>query len=183
MGNREQEQQEFEQAFRELFVHHYERLHRYAHTLLRDQHAANDMVQAVFTRLWEKKDAVVHDKGIKSYLYRSIHNISLNELRREKSKSRYLQYRTGDPDNQSKPADTLQEQELGARIEAAVAGLPEQCRAVFLKSRREGRKYAEIAEDMNISVKTVEAQMSKALRVLREKLQDYLVFIIVTWLI
>ncbi|WP_158617985.1 RNA polymerase sigma-70 factor [Chitinophaga lutea] len=181
MGNREQ--QKFEQAFRELFVQHYERLHRYAHTLLRDEDVANDMVQAVFTRLWEKKDPVVHDSGIKSYLYRSIHNLSLNELRREKSKSRYALYRAGNADNRHLPADALQERELGARIEAAIAGLPEQCRAVFLKSRREGKKYAEIAEEMNISVKTVEAQMSKALRVLREKLQDYLVFLVITWLI
>lgn len=71
--------------------------------------------------------------------------------------------------------------ELEKHISLATGALPEQCRVIFLKSREEGKKYAEIAAELNISIKTVEAQMSKALRLMREKLADYLPTIVIMW--
>lgn len=172
-------------AFRELFVASYGNLHRYAYTMLKNEAAAEDVVQAVFARLWEKRAEMVSDAGVRSYLYRSVHNRCLNELRHQRQGDRYATYKTAGRRTEAshwQPQEQVAAKELETRIAAAMASLPEQCRLVFVKSRQEGRKYAEIAADMGISVKTVEAQMSKALRMLRLQLQDYLVCLIIFWL-
>ncbi len=166
--------------FRHLFHTCYERLHRYAYTLIQDNEEANDIVQTAFTRLWEKRDTVAFEADVPGYLYTSVHNLCLNQIRKAKSSSRYLQYKSRDQD-QYEPGGTDHKAlaaELRQRIAAATNALPEQCRIIFLKSREEGKKYAEIAAELGIAVKTVEAQMSKALRLLREELADYLVLLI-----
>ena len=167
----------------ELFLHlfHtcYEKLHRYAYTLLRDSEDANDIVQTVFARLWEKRETVVFEEDIKGYLYRSVHNLCMNNIRKDGARDRYVSYKTGNMDNSMQGATeqhTLA-RELEKHIVQATGALPEQCRVIFLKSREEGKKYAEIAVELNISVKTVEAQMSKALKLMRERLADYLLTI------
>ena len=171
-----------DQAFRQLFVTYYEKLHRYAFTLLKNDAAANDAVQSIFTRLWEKQGAIILDEGIKNYLYRSIHNHCLNIIRQGNNKDRYTLYRVNSHQNTSfsgEPEDQMVARELQTKIRAVTESLPAQCKIVFLKSRDEGKKYAEIAAELGISIKTVEAQMGKALKVLREKLQEYLVIFIV----
>jgi RNA polymerase sigma-70 factor (ECF subfamily) len=169
------------ELFRHLFHTCYEKLHRYAYTLLQDSQDANDIVQSAFTRLWEKRDTVIFEEDIKGYLYRSVYHLSLNHIRKDRAKARYVQYKEKDHDHLAQGGAELKTlaTELGERISLAIGALPEQCRIVFLKSREEGKKYSEIAEELGISVKTVEAQMSKALRLLREKLADYLVLILV----
>lgn len=168
----------------ELFLHlfHtcYEKLHRYAYTLLRDSEDANDIVQTAFARLWEKRDTVVFEEDIKGYLYRSVHNLCMNNIRKEGARDRYMSYKSGDKDHFVRGGTEQQAlvRELEKKIAQATHALPEQCRVIFLKSREEGKKYAEIATELAISVKTVEAQMSKALRIMREMLADYLLTII-----
>lgn len=169
-------------AFRQLFITYYEKLHRYAFTLLKDEEAANDAVQSIFTRLWEKQGAIILEEGIKNYLYRSIHNHCLNVIRQGNSKEKYTLFQTHSHQNKSlsgQPEDQMVARELQIRIKTAMESLPAQCKIVFLKSRDEGKKYAEIATELNISIKTVEAQMGKALKILREKLQEYLVILLV----
>lgn len=169
-------------AFRQLFVTHYEKLHRYAFTLLKDEATANDAVQSIFTRLWEKQSAIILDEGIKNYLYRSIHNHCLNIIRQGNNRNRYTLYHINSHQNTSfsgGPENQMLARELQTKIKAATESLPAQCKIVFLKSRDEGKKYTEIAAEMNISIKTVEAQMGKALKILREKLQEYLVIFMV----
>jgi RNA polymerase sigma-70 factor, Bacteroides expansion family 1 len=173
-------------AFRQLFITHYEKLHRYAFTLLKNEAAASDAVQSVFTRLWEKQGAIILDEGIKNYLYRSIHNHCLNIIRQGNTKEKYTLYQAYNNQKTSfsgEPEEQMVARELQTRIQEAMDSLPAQCKIVFLKSREEGKKYMEIAAEMNISIKTVEGQMGKALKILREKLQEYLViFIILSWL-
>jgi RNA polymerase sigma-70 factor (ECF subfamily) len=168
------------ELFRQLFHTHYENLHRYAYTFLKDSQNANDIVQSVFTRLWEKRDTVTFDEDIKGYLYTAVHNRCLNNIRNERTKARYMEYKKTDAGSfiQDGTAYKVLVTELSKRIAQATAALPEQCRIIFLKSREEGKKYAEIAAELGISVKTVETQMSKALRILREKLADYLVLLL-----
>jgi len=174
------EKRDKSELFLQLFHTCYEKLHRYAYTLLRNSEEANDVVQTVFARLWEKRDTLVFEEDIKGYLYRSVYNGCMNNIRKEGARDRYMSYKTGDRDHfmQGGAEQQTLARELETRILQATGALPEQCRIIFLKSREEGKRYAEIAAELGISVKTVEAQMSKALKLMREKLADYLLTIV-----
>ena len=116
--------------------------------------------------------------SVKSYLYRAVRNASLNSIRHHKVRQLYTTEQEF-LSQSSEPASQLSyENELKTEIQKAIDGLPEQCRLIFKLSRFEEMKYKEIAEQLGISVKTVENQMGKALRVLREKLKDYMMHII-----
>lgn len=158
--------------FKQLFHDYYEKLHYYAYTLLKQEEEAGDVVQTAFVHLWEKMDGLEHGENIPGYLYRSVHNLSLNVLRQRRSISRAQRDPAyAGPGSASDDAgDKLSGAEWAGRIKAAIDALPEQCRLIFRKSRYEDKKYAEIAGELGISVKTVEVQMSKALKILRSKL-------------
>lgn len=160
------------------FHTYYESLHRYAFTILKDNDQAKDAVQAVFLKLWEKRSTIDEEQSVKSYLYTAVYNYCLNVKRHDKVKDRYAAESsvTGDDSNQ------LVSKEISQRIMAQVAALPPQCQLIFTKSRFEGKKYATIAAEMNLSVKTVEAQMGKALKILREKLLDLIISLIIFFL-
>ncbi len=117
---------------------------------------------------------IMIDSSLKSYLYRAVRNAALNRLKHEKVKANHVAFVTSRNENFVSPADELEETELHFRIQRALKKLPEQCRVVFEMSRFEELKYTEIAERLGISVKTVENQMGKALRIMREQLNDYL---------
>lgn len=162
-------------VFCTLFHEYHGKLHRYAFTILRDGAAAEDVVQTVFLGLWEKRESVKMEDAIGGYLYRATYTRCLNQQRDRQLRTARLH----DLARQARaPADTTAERlaarDLESRIREVLAGLPPQCREVFLKSRRDGLSYREIAEAMAISVKTVEAQMGKALRIFREALRDLL---------
>lgn len=164
-----------EQAYERLFRTYYESLCRYGYSVLKDMDEAEEIVQAVFLDLWEKRETTDIQISLKAYLYKMVYNRSLNRLKHEKVKDEYKQYNHAQINQNPAQAFHLAiENELSGRIEAAISGLPEQCQLIFRMSRFEELKYSEIAERLNLSVKTVENQMSKALRVLREKLAEYL---------
>lgn len=162
-------------VFCHLFHVYHEKLQYYAYTILKDGDAAEDIVQTVFLKLWEKKDRLLALEKIGSYLYKSTYNLSLNYKRDHKTRD----IREKEGSSTINPmVDQINEEilatELSLRINRVLEELPSQCRIIFLKSRTEGRKYLEIAKDLNLSVKTVEVQMGKALRILRERLKEYL---------
>ncbi|WP_344978174.1 RNA polymerase sigma-70 factor [Compostibacter hankyongensis] len=158
-----------------LFHAYYAKLHRYAFTMLKENSAAEDIVQTVFLKLWEKKGQLLGEEKVGSYLYKSTYNLSLNYIRDSKTRGKHKQdaAQAIDPlvDNTH---DKILATDLSLRIRGVMEELPPQCRLIFLKSRVEGKKYAEIASELNISVKTIEVQIGKALKVFREKLKDYL---------
>lgn len=162
-------------AFRQLFHLYHEKLHRYAFTIVKDNDASEDIVQVVFLNLWEKKDRLLGEEKIGSYLYKSIYNLSLNHIRNKKTKLKNTKdaSRIGDHLVQN-AADRTIANDLSTGIRQVLNSLPTQCRIIFLKSREDGKKYAEIAAELGISVKTVEAQIGKALKIFRKQLQDYL---------
>jgi RNA polymerase sigma-70 factor (ECF subfamily) len=166
-------------AFEELFRSFFPSLVLFAQKYLPDQDTAKEIVHNVFINLWEKRQQVDTGSPLKSYLFTSVHNRCLNYIRDQKKfdKDETLFQRL-DSAEFSDGVDRLEEQELEQRIYDALQALPEKCREVFMLNRFEGLKYAEIAEKLSISVKTVETQMSKALKILREKLIDYLGVII-----
>lgn len=175
----EQIQQGNESAFEELFRTYYQGLCNYGNSMLKDMDEAEEVVQNVFCQFWEKRENLDIQISLKSYLYKMVHNACLNKIKHQKVKNVYEQYKVSLGQGQSQPASHLAiENELEAKIKEAINALPEQCRIIFCLSRYEELKYAEIANQLDISVKTVENQMGKALKILREKLSDYLVLLV-----
>lgn len=140
-----------------------------------DLDEAKGLVHEVFVSVWEKFDSLPPDLNFNSYLYTAVRNRSLNYIR-DKKKNVMLEHVA--EHEMSDTSDTMVAAELEMKIEIAIQSLPEKCKEIFEMNRREGLKYAQIAEKQGISIKTVEAQMSKALNVLREQLKEFLSFII-----
>jgi RNA polymerase sigma-70 factor (ECF subfamily) len=141
---------------------------------VRDLDEAKSLVHEVFVTVWEKFDTLPSDTNYKSYLYTAVRNRSLNYIRDRKKLSILEHVKEED---YTEVNTALETSELEQRIELAIQSLPEKCRMVFELNRVEGLKYAQIADKMGISIKTVEAQMSKALSVLREHLGEFLMLI------
>lgn len=160
-------------AFEQLFKAHFAHLCHFAHQYLQDQEAAKDITQKVFLYLWENRANMDQERSLKSYLFTSVRNRCLNYLRdRQKYRSRLLDVDLEDIDIPVDAEDFALE-ELQQKIAEALAALPEKCRLVFEKSRFENKKYTEIAQELDISVKTVEAHMARALKGLKVHLKDY----------
>lgn len=160
--------------FEALFKQHYKGLHAYACTVLKDEEASEDMVQQVFFKLWQKRDSLPAIASVAAYLYRAVYNESLNYLKHSKVKQAYQSFAMHHHQEEIQPVAKSGLRELEQRLEQALMELPEACRTIFQMSRFEELKYREIAERLGLSVKTVENQMGKALRLMREKLVDYL---------
>ncbi len=159
--------------FENVFKAHFKSLHAYAFTILRDDIAAEEMVQNVFFKLWERKEKIEIETSVTAYLYRSVYYESLNYLKHIKVKEGYHHHATrNNADHDA--TDNLTLKELRTKIDEAIKELPEQCRTIFQLSRFDGLKYRVIADKLGISVKTVENQMGKALKTLRIKLVEYL---------
>lgn len=164
-----------ENAFEQVFKAYFKRLHAYAFTFLKDETMAEEIVQNVFCRIWEKKELLNGDGSLKAYLYRMVHNESLNYLKHHKVKKEYVQYYTEwMSDGYEHAEKKVLVTELEKNIGKALAELPQQCRIIFQLSRFEQLKYQQIADQLGISVKTVENQMGKALKLLRVKLVEFL---------
>lgn len=160
--------------FEMVFKKHFKSLHAYACTILRDDIMAEEMVQNVFCRLWEKVDQIQIRESVSGYLYRSVYHESLNYLKHLKVRDAYQSYAVTQIEHGSNSSNQLELSELENRLEIALQELPERCRTIFQMSRFEELKYQEIADRLDLPVKTIENQMGKALRLLRVKLADFL---------
>lgn len=125
-----------------------------------------------------KRETLQIEGSVKSYLYKAVYNASMNELKHGKIKENYLQMQARNEQIEH-PLSQSNLRELEKNIEKALMNLPEQCRLIFKMSRFEDLKYREIASVLNISPKTVENQMGKALRLMRENLADYLTILFI----
>ncbi|OOQ58662.1 RNA polymerase sigma-70 factor [Mucilaginibacter pedocola] len=172
-----------QRVFEQVFKTHFKNLHSYAYTFLKDDELAEEVVQNVFCRIWEKRGQLKTDGSIKAYLYRAVHNESLNYLKREKVKANFEVYYTGQMEQQEgESAEKVMATELEQRIRQALNELPQQCRTIFQLSRFEQLKYQQIADHMGLSVKTIENQMGKALKLMRAKLAEFLTLLFILWI-
>ncbi|MCE5347381.1 MAG: RNA polymerase sigma-70 factor [Bacteroidales bacterium] len=171
-----------ENAFKYFFDTYYEDLCNFVNSYLRDEALSEDVVQDIFIYLWEKRDSLPENCSIKSYLYTASKNKSLNHLRDTKNKNRIIDellIRT--QTNSEENADlSIEFEELMKVIYQAVEGLPAQCKTIFRLSREKGLTNKEIADELGISIKTVENQMTIAIKKLKDFLQPYhdLIFIL-----
>jgi RNA polymerase sigma-70 factor, ECF subfamily len=167
-------------AFEMLFRTYYQPLCHYAYSFLQDKEDAEEIVQSTFLMVWEKRDTLAIRTSVRPYLYAMVRNACLNVLKHQKIKQKHaveaqaMADRSHDSVNQ-----IVTSHELEYKIKEALEELPEQCRIVFKLSRFEELKYAEIADQLTISIKTVENHMGKALKIMREQLKDYLPLIMV----
>lgn len=168
-----------ETAFEMIFKEYYQSLCRYAYSFLNNREEAEEVVQASFMGFWEKREALFVNSSLKAYLYQSIRNRCLNVIKHGKVKQQHAQHEAYmRVDHAESTSDEILSNELEKRIYVAMQALPEQCRLVFKLSRFEELKYQEIADQLNISIKTVENQIGKALKIMRDQLRDYLPIIL-----
>ena len=165
-----------EQTFEKVFHTYYSQLCAFAYQYLGDHDSAEETVQDVFSNVWTKAAQIEVRTTVKSYLYGATRNACLNFLKHEKIERRYEHQEMRRTDYHE--TDFLELDELQKEIDAALDKLPEKCRQIFMMSRYEEKKYQEIADELGISVKTVETQMGRALKVMRESLGKYLPMIV-----
>ena len=162
-------------AFEEVFKMYFKNLHAYACTILKDEADAEEAVQQVFFKLWERAEHLSFSGSVAAYLYRAVHNQCLNQLKHQQVKANHQLHVAYRMKNESVNGPVkMISKELEQKIREALNELPEQCRTIFQLSRFEEMKYREIADQLDISIKTVENQMGKALKQLRLKLVDFL---------
>jgi RNA polymerase sigma-70 factor (ECF subfamily) len=168
-------------AYRDLFFTYYPRLVLFANKFTNDMDAAKDIVQDTFTALWEKAESLTIERSPSAYLFQIVRNKSLNYKRHQDIKRNVkdeIRHQINECERRvyadfKDPFHSLLEAELDKRISCVIEMLPEKCRDVFKMSRKEQLKNREIADKLGISVKMVEKYISKAIRVLRTELIDY----------
>ena len=162
------------EAFRFFFEKYYSDLCNMVNLYLRDPVMSEEIVQDIFMYLWEKKESIKIESSLKSYLLRASKNRSLNYIRNEKTKLEiYSKLNNSDHGTIEMPDTVLDSNQLREVINAAIDSLPERCREVYILGKEKSMSYKEISEELGISVKTVEVQMGKALKKLREQLRPY----------
>jgi RNA polymerase sigma-70 factor (ECF subfamily) len=163
------DKQEFEKLFRSSYVS----LVRYARILLKDHDMAEEIVQDLFFRLWQDRETLKIESSLNGYLFRSVHNKSLHYIEHLKVVSRHAGEMASSASRSSEPVtEEIYYTELQERVTRVLERLPERCRAIFRMSRFDGLKYNEIADKLSVSLKTVEADMGKALREFRKALAE-----------
>jgi len=162
-----------ERAFQALFRKYYRAMCHFANQFLADSDIAEEIVQEMFVKIWEKRSVLNIETSVKHYLFRSVRNHCLNQIQHEKIKKQYASKVLESASQEFNPDDYFLEVDLVQRIEKSIESLPPKRREIFRLSRERGMKYKEIADALDISVKTVEAQMGLALKHLREELKDF----------
>jgi len=156
-----------------IFNKYYKYLVVTAYNYLKDDEAAKDLVQDVFFRFWEKRSTISIDTSLKAFLRRSVVNKSIDEIRKKRIRWDEEITDANAPVERSNIQRVLETSELQSIIDKAIDSLPERCRVDFSLSRLEQKSHKEIAEALGISTKTIENQITKALKVIRSAVDKY----------
>lgn len=161
-----------EEAYRMVFYRYYDSLCHYAMNFIRDKGKAEDLVQEVFLKLWTKRESLKTGSSLKAYLYKMTYHEFVTVFRKEKRYQQEL-----DIFKFEALSPIIQESEESwqlklKRVKEAIDSLPPRCKEIFILNKKHGLKHKEIAEQLSISVKTVENQVGKALKALRKKLAE-----------
>lgn len=162
-----------ERAFQTLFRKYYSAMCHFARQFLNDSELAEETAQDVFVKIWEKRESLTIETSVKHYFFRSVRNHCLNQIQHEKIKKQYAGMVLNAAHYEIDPDQHYLEVDLIMKIEKSIDSLPPKRKEIFRLSREQGMKYKEIAETLNISIKTVEAQMGLALKHLRYELRDF----------
>ncbi len=172
-----------EDSFTLLFKEYNLKLCSYAYRILNDNNEAKEVVHTTFCKIWDNRKTLEINESLKSYLYKSVYNNCISNLRKKKQYAKYVDLGLGDlyfnrivqnPHAELKLIDS----EYRKIIISAIKELPDRCREIFIKCKINGQTYSGVAEELNISIKTVESQMSIALKRLRKNLDWLLILIL-----
>ena len=161
-------------AFEKLFKLHYAPLCAFANSMISDLDASEDLVQDLFFHLWEIKEELPAETAWKSYLFKAVQNRCFNLLKHYKIREKHQEEVRAEFNEFSTEEEYSEENDVQQKLMQAIEKLPPERKKVFLMHRFEEMKYREIAEKLNISVKTVENQIGKALQFLREEMKQHL---------
>ena len=157
-----------------IFKTFYPVLAAYCYKYVKNEETARDIIQDIFMKVWENRQNVDFSMPLHSFLLKIAHNFCINHLQRVKKEQNYLHNTTMRLLEMELQYDHLFDQlvadSMAERIDEVVEQLPEQCRYIFRKSRYEGFNHKDIAQDLNISVRTVETQIYRALKILKKAL-------------
>lgn len=172
-----------ERAFTWLFNRYYQDLFAYACRIMREEEIAADMVQDTFYKLFAKRESLEVHTSMQAYLYKSVYNHCVNEIKRRRLEVSYMDQELADfyfkEILQTPEAEmVLRNEEIRRAVQEAISGLPERCREIFVLSKMQELSNKEIAERLGISEKTVENQMTKALSYLRKELEWLLCWLV-----
>lgn len=160
------------QEFRSVFEQYYNPLCNYAYSFLKDSDSSEDIVQEVFIKIWENRKDLIASNSIRFYLYTAVRNNCFTYLEKNK-RTKIIPITDQDVSEDSSPLDGESGTDYNALLKQAIDQLPPKCREVFLLNRISKQSYQEVADQLNISVKTVENQIGKALRILRAFAKAY----------
>ena len=161
-------------AYEQLFRKYYEQLCQWAHQYLHDRDSSEEVVQDLFYNIWFNRESMHFRISVKSYLYKSVSNNCKMILRQNKRRLEIEKEMAGKTALHENPASTLESDEINEIVSQTLEDLSLRSAEIFRMSRFDGMKYTEIADTLNISVKTVEANMSKALALFRKNLENYI---------
>jgi RNA polymerase sigma-70 factor (ECF subfamily) len=162
------------ESFNKIFRGFYKPLMRFCIRFVADEDVAAEIVQDLFVKIWTGRNKLKISTSFESYLMSSVRNAAYTYINTQRAHNEaHMMIYTGESD-ETDPSDQLQSNNLEASYRKVLAAMPEKRREVFLASRFDGLKYAEIAEKFNLSQKTVEAHMVAAIKQLREGLKEYL---------
>lgn len=161
------------QSFELLFKTYYAPLTLFARSFVADPDESEEIVQSFFLKLWENRTKITISTSVKSYLFSSVRNRCLNHIKHQKIKQVYQTEVLNAPAEENQSSNYFMEIDLVEKINKSIDSLPPRRKEIFILSREHGLKYREIANQLGISIKTVETQMGQALKDLREQLKDF----------
>ena len=162
------------ESFNLIFRRYYSPLTRFCVRFVGDSDQAAEIVQDLFVKLWTNREKLVVNTSFESYMLRAVRNSAITYINKERAHTDVNERIYTDESDATDPSETLQSNNLEISYQKVLAAMPEKRREVFLASRFDGLKYAEIATKLGLSQKTVEAHMSAAIKQLREGLKEYL---------
>jgi RNA polymerase sigma-70 factor (family 1) len=164
-----------EAAYQVLFNEYYKVLTIFANKYLKDIEESKELVQDLFVHLYERRTNLDINSSLKSYLFRSTHNRCINYINAQKIRNKYAEHVSFTVDvKENSLEDEVTSIELENVLYKAISDLPPKCRSIFKMNRFEGLSNSEIAEKLKLSKRTVETQISKALKILRVKMEPYM---------
>ncbi|MDR8393331.1 RNA polymerase sigma-70 factor [Aliifodinibius sp. S!AR15-10] len=166
-------------AFKHLMREYFKELAGFAYQYVKSSHTAKDVVQDVFANIWERRSSWNPTQSLKMYLYQSVKNEALKHVRDQKTEQKYIEaYIEEQEKRKIVPKEMDEPEKFKQAVQRAIQELPERARMAYKLHRRDGLTYKEIAQVMEISHKTVESQIGRALKILRDQLSSFLPILI-----
>lgn len=169
---REMKETDSQTAFRNFYNMTYDRLFRIAYYYVKKEEWSQEIVLDIFLKLWQQRETLMEVRNVEDYCFILTKNASLNYLEKESKNRSISTDLLPEPEEQNySPEESIISEELFATYVKALDRLPEGCREVFIRIREEKQSYAQVAEELGISIKTVDAQLQKATHRLKEMIE------------